>query len=135
MQYVRIKQPLLPSPSFNKLDLGLLDTNKNNYVKIRKEKQKYTFVFTPECRSKSKDGRHWAIMPCSTIQIERIKVKNMFFLVYYNVAIFIVCIPLNMNITRVCSIQLHIYLDIPFSFSAAFLSPSRCFSVKQNSNK
>ena len=40
-----------------------------------------------------------------------------------------------MNITIVCSIQLHIYLDIPFSFSATFLSPSRCFSVKQNSIK
>jgi hypothetical protein len=68
VKYVRIKQPLLPSP-FNKFDLGLLDTNKNNNVKSTKEEQKYTFVFTPECRSKSKDGWHWATMPCSTIQI------------------------------------------------------------------
>ena len=135
MKYVRIKQPLLPSPPFNKLNLGLSDTNKNNDVKTRKEKQKYTFVFTPECKSKSKDGRHGATMPRSTIQIERIKAKILYFLVYYYVAIYKVCIPLNMNITTICSIQLHIYLDIPFSFSAIFLSPSRCFSVKQNSNK
>jgi len=81
VKYVRIKQSLLPSSPFNKFDLEMLDTNKNNDVKIRKEKQKYTFVFTPECRSKSKDGRHWAAMPCSTIQIERINVKILYFLV------------------------------------------------------
>lgn len=56
MKYVRIKQPLLPSNPFNKFDMELLDTNKNNDVKIGNEKQKYTFVFTPECRPKSKIG-------------------------------------------------------------------------------